>query len=273
MLNIHDFPIRFEDNCIKNCKGEIILNLSKRLQREKVIQFIISSIPAINDGKRVYKKRLTKTLADKSLSESIDIVVQEMFEKGFIQSKGVSDVEYNIISKEGNKKINFNKISINMEENKKDVVKNLEGLLVKLLDAKTQENLTTENKEVALKDLIKLLNLYWENAKKDVCKNSFNKHQEVWYTAITSANKKVKYPLLSITSGLFRCYIITLFGSIGEEDMLKELTGWSTSMLEKEKFTYDMKVLFLSINKIIQEKDKGVDIQEAEIVDTNNTEK
>ena len=271
MLNIHDFPIRFEDNCIKNCKGEIILNLSKRLQREKVINFLRESLPAINDGKRVYKKRLTKTL-NKSLEESIEIVKKEMFEKGFIQSKGVSDVEYNIISKEGNQKINFNKISINMEENKKDVVKNLEGLLVKLLDAKTQENLTTENKEVALKDLIKLLNLYWENAKKDVCKNSFNKHQEVWYIAITSANKKVKYPLLSITSGLFRCYIITLFGSIGEEDILKELTGWSTSMLEKEKFTYDMKVLFLSINKIIQEKNKGGDIQEAEIVDINNTE-
>lgn len=275
MLSIHDFPIRFEDNCIKNCKGEILLNLSKRLQREKVIQFIIESIPAINDGKRVYKKRLTKTISDKSLKESIDIVKQEMFESGFIFTKGIGDIEYNIISKEGNKKLNFNKISINMEDNKKDVVKNLEGLLVKLLDAKTQENLTTENKETALKDLIKLLNLYWENAKKDVCKGSFNKHQEVWYTAINSANKKAKFPLLNITSGLFRCYIITLFGSIGEEDMLKELTGWSTAMLEKEKFTYDMKVLFLSINKIIKDKEEGVDVQEAEIVEEskeNNAE-
>lgn len=256
ILSIHDFPIRFEDNCIKNCKGEIILNLSKRLQREKVINFIIESLPALNDGKRVYKKRLTKTL-NKNLEESIEIVKQEMFEQGFIPSKGISDVEYNIISKEGNRKINFNKISIDMEENKKDVVKNLEELLVKLLDAKTQENLTTKNKEIALKDLIKLLNLYWENAKKDASiKGGLNRHQEVWFTAITAANKKAKYPLISITSGLFRCYIITLFGSIGEENLLKQLTGWSTEMLQKEKFTYDMKVLFLSINQIIQKKEK-----------------
>ena len=264
ILSIHDFPIRYEDNCIKNRKGEIILNFSKRLQREKVIQFIIDSVPAINDGKRVYKKRLTKTL-DKSLEESIEIVKQEMFEQGFIPSKGISDVEYNIISKEGNQKINFNKISINMENNKKDVEKNLEGLLVKLLDAKTQENLTTENKETALKDLIKLLNLYWENAKQDASiKGGLNKHQEVWFTAITAANKKAKYPLISITSGLFRCYIITLFGSIGEENLLKQLTGWSTEMLQKEKFTYDMKVLFLSINQIIQNKEKEEKEKEAE---------
>lgn len=270
ILTIHDFPIKFEDNCIKNCKGKIILNLSKRLQREKVINFLRELLPAVNDGKRVYKKRLTKTL-DKGLEESIEIVKQEMFKQGFIPSKGTSDIEYNIISKEGNKKINFNKISINMEENKKDVVKNLESLLTKLLDAKTQEGLTTENKETALKDLIKLLNLYWETAKKDAgIKSGLNKHQEIWYSAILAANKKAKYPLISITSGLFRCYIITLFGSIGQEDMLKQLTGWSTSMLEKEKFTYDMKVLFLSINKIIkdkEEKEEETVIEETEIVE------
>lgn len=271
ILNIHDFPIRFEDNCIKNCKGEIILNLSKRLQREKVIQFIIESLPALNDGKRVYKKRLTRTF-NKSLEESIEIVKQEMFEQGFIPSKGISDVEYSIISKEGNYKINFNKISIDMKENKRNVVKNLENLLIKLLDAKTQENLTKENKEIALKDLIKLLNLYWENAKKDVgVKGSLNKHQEVWYSAITAANKKVKYPLLSITSGLFRCYIITLFGSIGKENILKQLTGWNAEMLTKEKFTYDMKVLFLSINQMIQTKEE--EISDTEAVDENNTNK
>lgn len=159
-----------------------------------------------------------------------------------------------------------------MEENKKDVQQNLEGLLVKLLDAKNQDNLTTENKEIALKDLIKLLNLYWENAKKDAgVKGALNKHQEIWFSAITSANKKVKYPLISITSGLFRCYIIALFGSIGEESMLKQLTGWSTEMLQKEKFTYDMKVLFLSINQIIQNKEKEEEIKEKE--DNTNEEK
>lgn len=144
-----------------------------------------------------------------------------------------------------------------MKENKKDFQQNLEGLLVKLFDAKNQDNLTMENKEIALKDLIKLLNLYWENIKKDVnIKGILNKHQEIWFHAISAANKKVKYPLISVTSSLFRCYIITLFGSVGEENILKELTGWNSEMLVKEKMSYDMKVLFLSINQIIQNKEK-----------------
>lgn len=152
-----------------------------------------------------------------------------------------------------------------MEEIKKDVVNNLENLLIKLFDAKTQENLTTENREIALRDLLKLLNLYWENIKKDInVKGVLNKHQQIWYNSIIVANKKVKYPLISITSGLFRCYIITLFGSIGEEDILKQLTGWTTEMLTKEKLSYDMKVLFLSINQIIQNKEKEEKEKEAE---------
>ena len=256
MLNIYDFPLQFEDNCIKNSKGKIILDFSKRVSKEKVIQFILDSLPAINDGKRVFKKRLTKTFSDKSISEAIIVIKEKMFEKGYIPSENIGEIEYNIITKEGNKKIYFNKMSMTAKENKKEVIKNLEDLLVKLLDAKNQENLTSNNKEIALKDLIKLLNLYWENVKKDInVKGILNKHQEIWYSAIISANKKAKYPLISITSGLFRCYIITLFGSIGQEGMLKQLTGWSTEMLQKEKFTYDMKILFLSINEMIQNKE------------------
>lgn len=159
-----------------------------------------------------------------------------------------------------------------MKKNNKDVQQNLEGLLVKLLDAKTQENLTTKNKEIALKDLIKLLNFYWESVKNDAkIKGGLNKHQEIWFKAIIASNKRVKYPLINITSGLFRCYIITLFGSIGEEEILEELTGWSTEMLAKERMSYDMKVLFLSINQIIQnkkkeEKEKEEEIKEVEAV-------
>lgn len=164
-----------------------------------------------------------------------------------------------------------------MKKNNKDVQQNLEGLLVKLLDAKTQENLTTKNKEIALKDLIKLLNFYWEGVKNDAkIKGGLNKHQEIWFKAIIASNKRVKYPLINITSGLFRCYIITLFGSIGEGEILEELTGWSTEMLVKEKMSYDMKILFLSINQIIQnkEKDKEEEIKEAEIIEENiNKEK
>ena len=49
-------------------------------------------------------------------------------------------------------------------------------------------------------------------------------------------------------------------------------------MLEKEKFTYDMKVLFLSINKMIQDKEKSEEkkeskIEEAQIVKENKEEK
>ena len=267
LLNIQNFPIRLEDNCIKDNKGKILLNL-KRDSKCKIANFVEELIPAVNDGRRVFKKRLTKTFSDKSLKESIDAIKKEMFELGYIPSK-IGNIEYNIISKEGKQKITFNKISIDMEENKKDVTKNLERLLIKLLDAKTQENLTKENKDVALKDLIKLLNLYWENIKKDTNKKgSFNTHQDIWFSAIVAANKKVKFPLLSITSGLFRCYIITLFGSIGEEGILKQLTGWSTTMLEKEKFTYDMKILFLSINEIIKNNEIDKEI-EKEAFNTN----
>ena len=42
-------------------------------------------------------------------------------------------------------------------------------------------------------------------------------------------------------------------------------------MLAKEKFTYDMKILFLSINQIIQNKEKD---KEVEIIEENtNKEK
>ena len=39
-------------------------------------------------------------------------------------------------------------------------------------------------------------------------------------------------------------------------------------MLKKERFTYDMKVLFLSINQMIQNKKEG--ISDAEIVNDNS---
>ena len=93
---------------------------------------------------------------------------------------------------------------------------------------------------------------------------------------IIAANKKVKYPLLNITSGLFRCYIITLFGSVGEENMLKQLTGWSTTMLEREKiYLWHENFVLISINKIVQEKEnwwrKKADVEE--ISQSNNNDK
>ena len=56
-----------------------------------------------------------------------------------------------------------------------------------------------------------------------------------------------------------------------EENLLKQLTGWSTEMLQKEKFTYDMKVLFLSINQIIQNKEKEEKEAEKENINKEKT--
>jgi DNA-directed RNA polymerase subunit H (RpoH/RPB5) len=110
ILSIHDFPIRYEDNCIKNCKGEVILNF-KRDSKYKIINFVEELIPAVNHGKRVFKRRLQKTFFDKSLEESLQIVKEEMINKGFILNKNTEgDIEYNIISKKdkNSKKLEFN---------------------------------------------------------------------------------------------------------------------------------------------------------------------
>lgn len=121
ILNIHDFPIRFEDNCIKNCKGEIILNLKKD-SKYKLINFIEELIPAVNHGKRVFKKRLQKSFSDKSLEESLQIVKEEMINKGFVLNENTKegDIEYKVISKKekNSRKLEFN-ISLVKHENKK----------------------------------------------------------------------------------------------------------------------------------------------------------
>ena len=110
ILSIHDFPIRYEDNCIKNRKGEIVLNL-KRDSRDKIINFIEELIPAVNHGKRVFKRRLQRSFSDKSLEESLRIAKEEMINKGFILNKDTEgDIEYNIISKKDKKseRLEFN---------------------------------------------------------------------------------------------------------------------------------------------------------------------
>lgn len=264
LLDIFDFPIKIENNLLKNCKDVVILNLNKA-DKNQLLQFIQEIIPAVNDGRRVYKRRLTKTLLNYSQEDAIDIVKTEMFEKGYIQSEGISEIEYNIICKEGKIKINFNKILKNMEEvtdiqNIENVNKlkiSLKNSLIKIFDAKSQNNLTDTNKDIALKDLLKLLNLYWEKAvksKKEINQKGFiNIHQDIWHDAILEAYKEIKYPLLTVTSNLFKSFVITLFGSIGKDDILYQLTNWNSEMLSEEKMTHDTKILLLSINKLIQD--------------------
>lgn len=256
ILTIHDFPIKIEENYLKNCRGEIIIDLNKST-KEELLQFISENIPSINDGKRVYKKRLTRTLSSYTIEDAVDIIKTEMFDKGYILSspKESYEIEYLIISKYGKSKICFNKICLNMEDKKEEIREHLHKVLVKIIDAKEEKNVNEENKEIAIKDLIKFLNLYYNNVIKD--KNAtlnglFNKHQEIWFYALNKIEKEIKYPLINVTSGLWRCYIITLFGSKGEVDLLKELTGWTPQMLERERMTYDMKLILLSVNEILK---------------------
>ena len=109
IISIHDFPLKIEGNLILNNKKEVKIDLSKA-SKELLIQFIKENIPCINDGKRVYRKRLTKTLSFYTLEEAIDIIKTEMFEKGYILcSKKQHEIEYNIIYKDKqHKKIYFN---------------------------------------------------------------------------------------------------------------------------------------------------------------------
>ena len=258
ILSIHDFPIKVENNCIKNYKDEILLDMSQSTHQE-LMTFIKENIASINDGKRVYKKRLTKTLSLYTFEEAFDIVKTEMFEKGYILSTpSQHEVEYNIIFQgKQSKKVYFNKIIINMEDNnKKEIQTHLESILTKIVDAKEESNVTKENKEIAVKDIIKFLNMYYNNLiqNKDTnLKGLFNEHQTIWFYAINKINKLVTFPLVKITNGLFRDYIITIFKSKGQEELLFELTGWSSKMLSKEKLTYDTKIILLSVNEILKD--------------------
>lgn len=143
---------------------------------------------------------------------------------------------------------------------KKEIREHLYNLLEMIIDAKEEKNLTQENKQIAIRDLIILLNNYYSNVinqKEQAVKNLFNKHQEIWFSVISEINKKVKHKLLDITPGLWRCYIISLFKIKNEDVLLKELTGWSTSMLAKEKgLSHDMKTIILSVNETLKNVNK-----------------
>lgn len=257
ILNIHDFPIKIDGDKVINCRGDTIITLSNQ---KELLEFIKETISAINDGKRVYKKRLTKSLPLFTFEEALDVVKTEMFEQNYLinnDDKVPHEVEYYI--NYGNKertKIFFDKIIIDMTEETKNIQNHLESVLTQIIDAKEEANLTKENKEIALKDLIRFLNLYYnqliQNKDKEL-KNLFTDHQTIWFYAINNINKKVKYPLLNIKNGLWRDYIITIFKAKGQEDLLTQLTGWTVKNLQTEKFTYDMKVLLLSINEILKE--------------------
>lgn len=250
-LTIHDFPLIYDKNGIRNRDKKLILNFDD--SKEKIIEFIKENINAINDGKRVYRKRLTKTIQNLNLLKDIEL---EMYEKGYIDCKKENrEVEYSVYSQKINLKKYYKKIDfLNMNEIKEHIY----NILLKIIDAKEVNNLTVENKKIAVKDLIKFLNIFYNNILKSNAsfevKGIFNKYQEVWFKAINKVNREIKYPLINVTNGLWRCYIITLFKIQNREDLLKELTGWNFKMLEKENITYDTKLILLSINEIFKDK-------------------
>lgn len=131
------------------------------------------------------------------------------------------------------------------------IVEKLEKVLISILDAQEEKNLTVENKKIALEDLMKLLNrVYSQIIEKGVVKNIFNTYQTYFFEAINNANKKVKYPLVKINNNLWRVYLYTLFKSNNKEEILTQLTGWSYNKFTRESFTEDMKIIMLSIANI-----------------------
>lgn len=135
-----------------------------------------------------------------------------------------------------------------------NIKKKLINTLIVLLDAKEEKNITEDNKEIALYDLFKILNLYISS--NDKMNLSLTKSQELWFYSILEAQKKIKYPILKISTGLFRCYIITLFKLQGKLDELEKETGWNVSMLKREQ-NYDMKKFLLSVEKTYNESLKN----------------
>ena len=140
------------------------------------------------------------------------------------------------------------------KENYNQIKNSLTKTLIQLLDAKEEANITEENKEIAFCDLFKVLNMYISSNNRTM-KFSLLKSQELWFYSILNAQKEIKVPLIKISTGLFRCYIITLFKLQGTLEELKKETNWDVAMLKREQ-NYDMKRFLLSVEKTYKEKMK-----------------
>lgn len=143
-----------------------------------------------------------------------------------------------------------------MTNKEKNIIKNLQLLILEIIDAKEKKNFNEKNCKIALVDILKLLNRVYSNIcelKNCDFKKVFNNYQQYFFVAINNANKKVKVPLIKINSNLWRIYLFTLFKNKNKEKLLSDLTGWDSSSLLKESFTgitEDMKIMLLSLVNI-----------------------
>ena len=77
--------------------------------------------------------------------------------------------------------------------------------------------------------------------------NLLTVYQTIYFRAINKILKKIKYPLIEINNSLWRVYVISLFKARNLNQILKNCTTWDVNDLEKEKITYDMKLILLSM--------------------------
>lgn len=142
-------------------------------------------------------------------------------------------------------------------KNKKSIADTLSEILVKIIDVKEPKNLTSKNKEIAMVDIIKLLNLVFSKIstfKEADANKVYNDYQQFFFTAINKAKEQIKYPIIKINNNLWRVYLFTIFKNEDKGELLEKITGWSLEQFQKEKLSEDMKMICLSI---IHLKDKN----------------
>lgn len=143
-------------------------------------------------------------------------------------------------------------------KNKKSIADTLSEILVKIIDVKEPKNLTSKNKEIAMVDIIKLLNLVFSKIstfKEADANKVYNDYQQFFFTAINKAKEQIKYPIIKINNNLWRVYLFTIFKNEDKGELLEKITGWSLEQFQKEKLSEDMKMICLSIIHL-KDKDK-----------------
>lgn len=136
-------------------------------------------------------------------------------------------------------------------------VNEVANILSKIIDAKEEKNLTEENKKIALEDTLKLLNRTMKVLQEKQNLNLLTVYQTIYFRAINKILKKIKYPLIKINNSLWRVYVISLFKAKNLNQILKNYTTWDVNNLEKEKITYDMKLILLSMIHLNDEDEEN----------------
>lgn len=147
------------------------------------------------------------------------------------------------------------------KENKKKISDTLADILIKIIDVKEPKNLTPKNKEIAMVDIIKLLNLVFQKIstfKEADANKVYNDYQQFFFTAINEAKEKIKYPIIKINNNLWRVYLFTIFKNEDKGKLLEKITGWDLKQFQKEKMSEDMKMICLSIIHLKDKKESKI---------------